>query len=242
MARAIWSGALNFGLVTVPVELYSAVGDHSVRFRQFERGTSDRIRYRRVNERTGKEVAYEDIVKDYELGDGEYVIIERKELDEIAPGRSRTIDINAFVDVEEIDPIYFDNAYWLAPTKEEFEKPYGSPSPSRPRRPRSSTCSKPSRAVWRAGGRRSGRPAAATPAASAPPDPPHPPPGMTGTRAARSQRVGAVPRAQAAARSSSSARSRSLRVSSAARSNSARASENRPTFASRSPRTAGSRW
>lgn len=105
MARAIWSGALNFGLVTVPVELYSAVGDHSVRFRQFERGTSDRIRYRRVNERTGKEVAYDDIVKGYELGDGEYVIIEPKELDEIAPGRSRTIDINAFVDVEEIDPV-----------------------------------------------------------------------------------------------------------------------------------------
>lgn len=124
MARAIWTGALNFGLVTIPVELYSAVGDHSVHFRQFERGTSDRIRYRRVNERTGKEVDYSDIVKGYELGDGEYVIIEPKELDEIAPGRSRSIDINAFVDVDEIDPIYFDHAYWLAPPKEEFEKAY----------------------------------------------------------------------------------------------------------------------
>jgi DNA end-binding protein Ku len=124
VARAIWSGALNFGLVTVPVELYSATQDHTIHFRQFERGTSDRIRYRRVNERTGDEVPYDEIVKGYDLGGDEYVIVEPQELDEIAPGRSRTIDIDAFVDLEEIDPIYFQKTYWLAPAKEEFGRAY----------------------------------------------------------------------------------------------------------------------
>ncbi|ROS40801.1 non-homologous end joining protein Ku [Amycolatopsis thermoflava] len=125
MARAIWSGAINFGLVTVPVELYSATEDHTVHFRQFERGTSDRIRYKRVNERTGEEVAYEDIVKGYDLGDGDYVLVEQEELDQIAPGRSRSIDIESFVDLGEIDPLYFQKSYWLAPTKEEFGRAYG---------------------------------------------------------------------------------------------------------------------
>jgi DNA end-binding protein Ku len=125
MARAIWSGSINFGLVTVPVELYSATEDHTVHFRQFERGTSDRIRYRRVNERTGKEVDFDDIVKGYDLGEGEYVLVEQEELDEIAPGRSRSVDIEAFVDLDEIDPIFFQKSYWLAPTKEEFGRAYG---------------------------------------------------------------------------------------------------------------------
>jgi DNA end-binding protein Ku len=125
MARAIWSGSINFGLVTVPVELYSATEDHTVHFRQFERGTSDRIRYRRVNERTGKEVDFDDIVKGYDLGEGEYVLVEQEELDEIAPGRSRSVDIEAFVDLDKIDPIFFQKSYWLAPTKEEFGRAYG---------------------------------------------------------------------------------------------------------------------
>ncbi|MBN6035299.1 Ku protein [Amycolatopsis sp. 195334CR] len=124
MARPIWSGAVNFGLVTVPVELYSATEDHTIHFRQFERGTSDRIRYRRVNERTGKEVDYSDIVKGYELDDGDYVLIEPEELDEIAPGRSRALDIEAFVDLDEIDPAYFQKTYWLTPSKEEFDRAY----------------------------------------------------------------------------------------------------------------------
>ncbi|WP_026423859.1 Ku protein [Actinokineospora inagensis] len=124
MARPIWHGAINFGLVTVPVDLYSATEDHTISFRQFERGTSDRIRYKRVNERTGAEVAYADIVKGAEVGGGEYVIIEPEELDHIAPGRSRTIDISSFVSVEEIDPIHFQKTYWLAPSKEEYSKAY----------------------------------------------------------------------------------------------------------------------
>lgn len=123
MARPMWRGSINFGLVTVPVELYSATEDHTIHFRQFERNTSDRIRYRRVNERTGKEVDYNDIVKGYPL-DGDYVLIEQQELDEIAPGRSRTIDIEEFVDLDDIDPIYFQKSYWLGPGKEEFDRAY----------------------------------------------------------------------------------------------------------------------
>lgn len=125
MARPIWNGAINFGLVTVPVELYGATEDHTISFRQFERGTSDRIRYKRVNERTGKEVAYSDIVKGAEIGGGDYVIIEPDELDAIAPGRSRTIDISAFVDLDDIDPIHYQKTYWLAPAKEEYGRAYG---------------------------------------------------------------------------------------------------------------------
>jgi DNA end-binding protein Ku len=124
VARPIWSGAINFGLVTIPVELYSATEDHTISFRQFERGTSDRIRYKRINERTGKEVAFSDIVKGADLGGGEYVIIEPDELDAIAPGRSRTIDINSFVDLDDIDPVHFQKTYWLAPAKEEYGRSY----------------------------------------------------------------------------------------------------------------------
>lgn len=124
MARPMWKGAISFGLVTVPVQMYTATSDHSVHFRQFERGTSDRIRYRRVNERTGKEVDYNDIVKGYELGDSDYVIVEPDELEKIAPGRSRTIDIDSFVDLNDIDPVYFSNSYWLTPAKDEYAKAY----------------------------------------------------------------------------------------------------------------------
>ncbi|GAB3733328.1 Ku protein [Amycolatopsis oliviviridis] len=122
--RPVWSGSLSLGLVTVPVRLYSAVEDHTVRFRQFQRGTEDRVRYRRVNERTGKEVDFDDIVKGYELDSGEYVVVEPAELDEIAPGRSKSLDIESFVELDAIDPMFFDKTYWLAPAKDEFERPY----------------------------------------------------------------------------------------------------------------------
>ncbi|MCS7482030.1 Ku protein [Umezawaea endophytica] len=124
MARAIWSGAVSFGLVTIPVALYGATHDHTVHFNQFERGTSDRIRYQRVNERTGDEVEYSDIVKGHDVGGGEYVVVEQEELDDIAPGRSRTIDIDTFVDLDEIDPVYFQKSYWLGPAKSEYARPY----------------------------------------------------------------------------------------------------------------------
>jgi len=125
MARPVWRGSLSLGLVTVPVELYSATSQHQVHFHQFQRGTSDRIRIRRVNERTGKEVGQDDIVKGYDLGGGEYVMVEPDELDELAPERSRRIDIEQFVELSEIDPWQFDRTYWLQPAKEEFAKAYG---------------------------------------------------------------------------------------------------------------------
>ncbi|MDQ3154584.1 MAG: Ku protein [Actinomycetota bacterium] len=125
MARAIWTGAINFGLVTIPVGLYSATEDHTVHFHQLERGTSDRIRYRRVNERTGDEVDYSDIVKARDVGGGEYVVVEQQELADIAPGRSRSIDITTFVDLDEVDPIFFQKTYWLAPAGEQYGRAYG---------------------------------------------------------------------------------------------------------------------
>jgi DNA end-binding protein Ku len=125
MARAIWSGYISFGLVSVPVGLYSATEEHELDFHQFQRGTSDRIRYKRVNERTGREVDYDKIVKGHDLGGGEYVIVEQEELADIAPGRSRSLEINTFVDLEEIDPIHFQKSYYLAPSDKENESSYG---------------------------------------------------------------------------------------------------------------------
>ncbi|GHF51791.1 non-homologous end joining protein Ku [Streptomyces griseosporeus] len=124
MARAMWTGVITFGLVTVPVGLYTATEDHTVHFHQLQRGTSDRIRSRRVNERTGDEVDTSDIVKGYEIDQGQYVVVEPDELDEIAPGRSRTIDITDFVDLDRIEPVYFDRTYYLAPRGKEYTKVY----------------------------------------------------------------------------------------------------------------------
>jgi DNA end-binding protein Ku len=124
MARAIWSGVLSFGLVSVPVELYTATEAHGPVFHQFEKGTADRIRYQRVNERTADEVEYSDIVKGAGIGGGNYVLLDQDELDSIAPGRSRLIDIHTFVDLDEIDSLYFDKAYFLGPGGEETEKLY----------------------------------------------------------------------------------------------------------------------
>ncbi|MCH6160363.1 non-homologous end joining protein Ku [Streptomyces marispadix] len=124
MARPIWSGVITFGLVTVPVQLFAAVEDHAVHFHQLQRGTGDRVRNRRVNERTGKRVEYDDIVKGYDVGDGEYVIVEREELEEIAPGRSQVIDVRGFVDLEEVEPAYFSRTYYLAPRSDEYARVY----------------------------------------------------------------------------------------------------------------------
>ncbi|MFF1560897.1 Ku protein [Streptomyces sp. NPDC058279] len=123
MARPVWAGNLSFGLVSLPVGLYTATDSHTVHFHQLQRGTSDRIRNRRVNERTGDEVELTDIVKGYDTGD-EYVLVEPKELDDIAPGRSRSLDIAGFVDLTEIDPIFFDKTYYLGPRGKEFGKVY----------------------------------------------------------------------------------------------------------------------
>ena len=125
MARAVWTGALGFALVNVPVGLYSAAQDRTIRFHQFERGTSDRIRLRRVNERTQEEVDYGDIVKGYDLGGGDYVMIAPDELEAAAPERTRTIAITDFVDLDEIDPVYYRKTYYVAPQGDAAERAYG---------------------------------------------------------------------------------------------------------------------
>jgi DNA end-binding protein Ku len=124
MARPIWTGSVAFGLVNVPVALYSATEDKTVQFNQFEAGTADRIRYRRVNERTGREVELGDIVRGHEVGKGDYVLITDEELEAVEPGRSRTIDISDFVDLAEIDPIYYRRTYYLGPRGDEAARPY----------------------------------------------------------------------------------------------------------------------
>ena len=124
MAKAVWTGSLSFGLVNVPVGLYSATEDRSIHFNQFRAGTSERIRNKRVGEQSGDEVAYADIVKGYDLGGGEYVILTPEELASVAPGPSRTIEVTDFVELAEIDPIYFDKPYYLAPHGKNGDRAY----------------------------------------------------------------------------------------------------------------------
>ncbi len=115
MARAIWSGAISFGLVNIPVKLFSAVNKKTVRFHQLDAKTGSRIQQKRVNSQTGEEVPYEQLVKGFELSPDTYVVIEPDELDAIQPKKTRTIDIEDFVEIDQIDPIYYDHPYYLAP-------------------------------------------------------------------------------------------------------------------------------
>jgi DNA end-binding protein Ku len=124
MARAIWTGAISFGLVTVPVRLYTAISSHKPTFHQFKRGTSQRIRNRRVTEDTGEEVGYDDVVKGAHIGDGRHVIVTPEELEAIEPGRSRALEIEDFVDLSDIDPVVWDTTYYLGPDGDAAERPY----------------------------------------------------------------------------------------------------------------------
>lgn len=117
MARAIWSGAISFGLVNVPVKLFSATEAKDVSFHQFQEGTGQRIRYRRVAEESGEEVGYDDIVKGYEIDKGRHVMVSPEELESVEPGKTRTIEIEDFVDLHQIDPVYYEKTYYLAPAK-----------------------------------------------------------------------------------------------------------------------------
>jgi DNA end-binding protein Ku len=117
MPRAIWSGSISFGLLNVPVKLYSAVSKQTIRFRELREGDGSRIKHKRVAEKDGKEVAYDDIVKGYEYAPDQYVILTRDELSELDPKKTRAIEIQDFVDLDDIDPIYFEQPYYLAPDK-----------------------------------------------------------------------------------------------------------------------------
>jgi DNA end-binding protein Ku len=117
MARAIWSGSISFGLLNVPVKLYSAVSKQTVRFRELRESDGSRVRHKRVSEKDGKEVPYEKIVKGYEFAPEQYVTLSRDELAELDPKKTRAIEIQDFVDLDEIDPIYFEHPYYLGPDK-----------------------------------------------------------------------------------------------------------------------------
>jgi DNA end-binding protein Ku len=115
MPRSIWTGAISFGLVNVPVKLYSAVSKKTVRFHQLHDKDGVRIQQKRVCPADGEEVTYEHIVKGYEITPDQYVIVEPGELEAIEPRKTKTIDIEDFVDQEEIDPLYYDHPYYLMP-------------------------------------------------------------------------------------------------------------------------------
>ena len=115
MARSIWGGAISFGLVNVPVKLYTAVRKKDVRFHQLHGPDGARINQKRVCSADGQEVAYEDIVKGYEIAKGQYVVIEPEELEALDPETTHTIDIEDFVSLDEIDPLFFDASYYVLP-------------------------------------------------------------------------------------------------------------------------------
>ncbi len=115
MARPVWSGTISFGLVAIPVKLFHAVRKKSVSFNQLDERNLARIRYRKVNGETGEEVTEEHIVKGYEVSKGRYIVIDPDELEPFMPVATKTIDLEEFVDLDQIDPVYFDTAYHLAP-------------------------------------------------------------------------------------------------------------------------------
>jgi DNA end-binding protein Ku len=121
MARPVWTGTISFGLVAIPIKLFHAVRRQSVSFNQLDERNMARIRYRKVNAETGEEVSDEHIVKGFEVSKGRYVVVDPDELEPFMPAATKSVDLEEFVDLVEIDPIYFDTAYHLAPN--------GSPKP-----------------------------------------------------------------------------------------------------------------
>jgi len=108
----------------VPVKAFAAVRDHSVHFNQLEKGTGARIHYKKVSDKTGKEVDKDDIESGYEITSGNYVVFDPDELDKLRPRTTRTVDVTDFVDLDDVDPVYFDHTYWLAPDGEAAERAY----------------------------------------------------------------------------------------------------------------------
>jgi DNA end-binding protein Ku len=115
--RPIWSGAISFGLVNVPVKLYSATSSKDVRFHQLDGKSKSRIKQKRVSMATGEEVPYEDLIKAYEIAPDNYVTITPEELDTLEAKATKTIDIEDFVDLDQIDPVYYERPYYLVPDK-----------------------------------------------------------------------------------------------------------------------------
>ena len=125
MPRATWSGSISFGLVNVPVKVYSAVRDHTMHFHQVDKATGSRIRYEKVADKTGDEVDSDDIELAYEISKGKLVVIDPEELAALRPRTTKTIDITDFVELAQIDPVYYNRTYWLAPDGAGAERAYG---------------------------------------------------------------------------------------------------------------------
>ena len=123
MARSLWTGSVSFGLVNIPVRLFPAIHEHDVHFHQLAPDGS-RIHYKRVSEKTGREVDYSDIRRGFETSRGKYVVFEPGELEEMKPRATKTIDIEDFVALEDIDPLYFERTYHLVPNGDAAKKAY----------------------------------------------------------------------------------------------------------------------
>jgi DNA end-binding protein Ku len=117
MARAIWKGSISFGLVNIPVGLYAAESRDEIHFKLLDKRTMSPIHYKRVSEKSGREVPWEETVRGYEFSDGKYVVLSDEDLKRAAPEATQTIDIIDFVDLDEISPLYFDKPYYLVPDK-----------------------------------------------------------------------------------------------------------------------------
>jgi DNA end-binding protein Ku len=124
VARPLWSGSISFGLVNVPVSAFTAVRDHDVHFHQVDKKSGARIRHRNVSESSGREVKDNDIEMGFELSKGHYVTFEKDELRALRPASTKAIEVHEFVALEEIDPIYYERTYWLAPDGEPGAKAY----------------------------------------------------------------------------------------------------------------------
>ena len=124
MARSIWKGTISFGLVSVPVRAFSAVRDHDVHFHQIDKATGSRVRNQKVAEKSGDEVGPDDIEMGYEIADGRYVTFDKDELDELRPASTRTVEVGDFVPLDQVDPVYYERTYWLAPDGDSAKEPY----------------------------------------------------------------------------------------------------------------------
>ncbi|MCX6521275.1 MAG: Ku protein [Actinobacteria bacterium] len=122
MPRPVWSGTISFGLVAIPIKLFHGVSKKSVSFNQLDDRTMSRIRLKKVSAETGEDVPDDHIVKGYELSKGRYVVVDPDELEPFIPSATKSIDLEEFVDLDEIDPVYFDTPYIVAPDK--TPKPY----------------------------------------------------------------------------------------------------------------------
>ena len=125
MARAVWSGSISFGLVNVAVKAYTAVRDHEVRFHQIDKRSGARVRYEKVSEKTHRKLDGDDIEMGYELRKGRYVAFTKEELADLRPRSTRTVEVSDFVPLEDIDPIYYERTYWLAPEGPAAARAYG---------------------------------------------------------------------------------------------------------------------